>query len=79
MKTHMEGQYAEKLQEYDHSRPEEKVSFFGCICPFKSTVNSHFGESQTQLQFSMNNEIFDILISEILFDPSVDGEVASSH
>ena len=34
---------------------------------------------QTQLQFSANKEIVDILIGEMLSDPSGDGEVASSQ
>ena len=79
MKAHMEGQHAEKWREYDRSSLEEKESFFKYIYPFKSTINSHFGGSQTQLQFSVNKDIVDVLIGEMLFDPSGDGEVASSR
>ena len=43
MKAHMEGQNAEKRWKYNHSIPEEKESFFECICPFKSTVKYHLG------------------------------------
>ena len=75
----MEGQHAEKWRDYDQSSPEQKESFFKCIRTFKSTVNSHLGGLQTQLQLSVNKEIFDVLIGEILFDPSGDGEVASSR
>ena len=79
MKAQMEGQHSEKWREYDKSSPEEKESFFGCIRPFKSTVTSHFGGLQTQLQFSANKEIVDVRIGEMSFDPSGDGEVASSR
>ena len=79
IKAHMEGQHAEKWWEYDWSSPEEKESFFKCICPFKSTLHSHFGGSETALQFSMNKDIVDVLIGEMLFDPSGDEEVASSR
>ena len=73
MKAHMEDQNAEKWREYDQSRPEYKESLFECIRPFKSTVNYHYGVLQTQLEFSVNKEIVDVLIGEMLFDPSGDG------
>ena len=47
--------------------------------PFKSTVNSHLCGLQTQLQFSMNKDIFDVLIGDMLFNPRGDGVVASSR
>ena len=79
MKAHTEVQHVEKWRDYDQIIPEEKESFFECIRPFKSTVNPHFGGSQTQLQLSVNKNILDVLIGEMLFDPSGDGEVASSR
>ena len=78
MKAHMEDQHLEKWWEYDQSILEEKESLFECICPFKSTVNSHFGGSQTHLQFSSNKEIVEVMIGEMLFYPSGYGDVESS-
>ena len=79
MKEHMEVKQAEKLHEYNQSRQEEKESFFECIFPFKSTVNSHLGGSHTQLQFSANKDILNVLIGEMLFNPSGYGGVAASQ
>ena len=74
----MEGQHTEKFQEYYQISLGEKESFFECICPLKCTDNFNFGGSQTQMQFSVNKDIVYVLTSEMLFDPSGDGEVASS-
>ena len=79
MKAHPEVQHAEKWREYDQSSHQEKEFFFKFIFPFKSTVNSHFSGSQTQLEFSVKKDIVDVLIDDMLFDPSGDGEVASSQ
>lgn len=79
IKAHMMDQHAEKWREYDQSSPEEKESFFDCVRPFKTTLHAHFGGKQTALHFTVNKDIVEVLIGEMLFDPDGDEEVATSR
>ncbi|KAI9915636.1 hypothetical protein PsorP6_007673 [Peronosclerospora sorghi] len=76
--AHLENQHPNKWEEYNQSSKEERELFFNGH-PFKSTMHAHFAGTQTALHFSVNQDIVDVHIGEMLFDTDAYEEVASSR
>jgi hypothetical protein len=67
MKTHAEKQHPDAFEEYSSLGVTEKKSHFDDVnC--KSTLHAHF-DGEKSLRFMINQDIKDVVIDEMLFDP----------
>lgn len=75
MRSHNEGQHAEKWAEYNGLGDDEKKVFFDGVSPVRNSLRVHF-EGENALRFDIERDLVEVLIGDLLFDPEADDAVA---
>ena len=72
---HLKTQHPERWEEYQGLSHEEKMTYFEHAVPIKKTLHGHFGSSQMAMNYTINGQIIDKIIGEMLWDPDdIDGQ-----
>ncbi|KAI9921715.1 hypothetical protein PsorP6_000755 [Peronosclerospora sorghi] len=72
--SRLTGQHPQRWQSYAKLSAEDKKTYFDGIVPFKASLHSHFGQSETVLHFRIRRIIVDVVIGEMLFHPDDVGD-----